>query len=181
MKSSLSVFIAIFWMAWVTGFEALPSWATDSVIEESIRTIRHRCAEVDRDLKRCQQIKRDLVGYSTEGGELTTYLLNSSVRKMVAQLYGERGQSTQEYYFWDDQLFFVFQIESRYDKPLSGRVVERAEARFYFSDGALIRCLAGMKEIPASSSEAKQRGRELLDRATEFSNLAKGTQSGGQK
>jgi hypothetical protein len=82
-----------------------------------------------------------------------TYLLNSSVRKMVAQLYGERGQSTQEYYFWDDRLFFVFQIESRYDKPLSGRVVERKEARFYFSDGALIRWLAGMTEIPASSSE----------------------------
>jgi hypothetical protein len=82
------------------------------------------------------------IAYSTEGGELTTYLLNSSVRKMVAQLYGERGQSTQEYYFWDDRLFFVFQIESRYDKPLSGRIVERAEARFYFSDGALIRWLA---------------------------------------
>jgi hypothetical protein len=28
---------------------------------------------------------------------------------------------------------------------------------------------------------AKQRGRELLDQATAFSNLAKGTQSGGQK
>jgi len=130
-------------------------------------------------LERCQQIKRDLVGYSAEGGELTTHVLNSSVRKMVAQLYSERGQSTEEYYFWDDRLFFVFRIESRYDKRLSGRVVERAEECFYFSEGALIRWLAGMKEIPAASSEAKQRGRELLDRATEFSNLAKGAQSGG--
>jgi hypothetical protein len=177
MKPSRSVFVAVFWLAWVTGFGVFPSWAADSGIEESIRTIRNLYAEVDRDLERCRQIKHDLVGYSAEGGELTTYLLNSSVRKMVAQLYGERGQSTEEYYLWDDRLFFVLRVESRYDKPLSGRVVERAEERFYLSDGALIRWLAGTKEIPAASSEAKQRGRELLDRATEFSNLAKDAQA----
>jgi len=93
MRPRLPVFVAISWLAWVTGFETRPSWAADAGIEESIQTIRNRYAEVDRDLERCQQIKRDLVGYSVEGGELTTYLLNSSVRKMVARLYGERGRA----------------------------------------------------------------------------------------
>jgi hypothetical protein len=154
---------------------------TESGIEESIRTIRNRYAEVNRNLESCQQIKRDLFGYSTERGELTTYLLNSSLRKMVARFYGESGQTTEEYYFWDNRLFFVFRIDSRYDNPLSGRVIEKAEQRFYFSDGELIRWLAGMKEIPTASSEAEQRGRELLDQATEFSNLVKGGLGGGSK
>jgi hypothetical protein len=78
--------------------------------EEAIETIRNRYAQVNRDLHTCQPIKRELEGYSPEGGELTDYLFKSSVRRAVALFYHESGQTLREYYFWEDQLFFVFEV-----------------------------------------------------------------------
>ncbi len=68
----------------------------------------------------------------------------------MAKFYGETGQAREEYYFWDDRLFFVLRVESRYDKPLSGKVVSKSEERFYFADDALIRWLdPAKKEVSA--------------------------------
>jgi hypothetical protein len=139
--------------------------------EEAIETIRNRYAQVNRDLHMCQQIKRELEGYSSEGGELTDYLLNSSVRKAIALFYHETGQTLREYYFWDDQLFFVFEVRSHYDK-IFGRVVSKDEGRFYFSNGRLVRWLDGKQENSIASSDAKQLATELLDTAKEFSDMS---------
>jgi len=70
-------------------------------------------------------------------------------------------------------LIFVFRVDSRYDKPLSGVVKSKSEEHFCFADGSLIRWLGpGKKEVPAGS-ELQQRGRDWLAQAKKYSALVK--------
>jgi hypothetical protein len=140
--------------------------------EEKIKTIRERYAEVEREIKQYRQVKRDLPGESTEGGELTGYFKGASLRKLAAQFYGESGKALEEYYFWDGQLFFVLRTDSVYTKHLSGVVKSTSEERFYFADGKLIQWLGENKKAMSLSAEAQARGRELLVQAGKFSGMA---------
>lgn len=157
------------WLGWPLA----PVLRADSTVDEQVKTIRSRYDAVEKDLRRCRKVKRDLTGESTEGGELTAYFSDQSLRKLAAKFYGETGQAREEYYFWDDRLFFVLRVESRYDKPLSGKVKSKLEERFYFADDVLIRWLdSGKKEMPAGA-ELQQRQRDLLAEAKKFSALVK--------
>lgn len=149
-----------------------PDLLADPTVDEQVKTIRSRYDAVDKDLSRCKQVKRDLPDESAEGGELTAYFSHQSLRKLVAKLYGEIGQAREEYYFWDDRLFFVLRVESRYDKPF-GKVVRKKEDRFYFADDALIRWLDPQKKEAPAGAEMQQRGRDWLVRATKYSALAR--------
>jgi hypothetical protein len=145
----------------------------DPTLEEKVKTIRAHYNEVEKNLSHCRQVKRDLPGESTEGGELAGYFLGQSLRKLAAKFYGETGKALEEYYFWDDALIFVLRVESRYDKPLSGRVKSKSEERFYFADDVLIRWLdPGKKEVPAGQ-KLQQRGRDWVVKAKEYSALAR--------
>lgn len=154
------------------GFLA-PDASADSAVEKEVKTIRSRYDAVEKGLSRCKQVKRDLPDESTEGGELTAYFSDQSLRKLVAKFYGEAGQAREEYYFWDDRLFFVLRVESRYGKPLSGKVKSKSEERFYFANGVLIRWLDPRKnEVPAGP-EWHERERDWLAQARKYSALIK--------
>ena len=145
----------------------------DRAIEEKIRAIRQRYAEVQSQLKRCRQVKRDLPGESAEGGELIGYFRDLALWKLSAQFYGESGKAREEYYFWEGQLFFVLRSESRYTQPLSGVVKTESEERFYFDEGKLIRWLGPDKKPIALGPEAQERGRELFAQAAKLSDMVR--------
>jgi len=143
--------------------------AADPSVEEKIKTIRAHYSEIEGSLKNCKQVKRDLPEESTEGGELTAYLKNSSVRKLSAKFFGEMGRTVMEYYFWDNQLIFVLRVESRYTKILSGVVKSKTEERFYFADGSLIRWLDAQNKDVTASAEKSARASNLLADAKKYS------------
>lgn len=143
--------------------------AADSSVEEKVKTIRAHYTEIEGSLKNCKQVKRDLPEESTEGGQLTAYLKDSSVRKLSANFFGEMGRTLMEYYFWDNQLIFVLRVESRYTKILSGVVKSKTEERFYFADGSLIRWLDAQKKDVTASAEKAARERHLLADAKKYS------------
>jgi hypothetical protein len=144
----------------------------DSTVDEQVKTIRSRYDAVEKDLSRCKQVKRDLPDESTEGGELTAYFSDQSLRKLAAKFYGETGQSREEYYFWDDRLFFVMRVQSRYDK-MFGKVVSKKEERFYFAGDALIRWLDTLKKEAPAGAEFQERGRDYLARAKKYSAMVR--------
>jgi len=150
--------------------------AADQTVEEKVKAIRARYDEVEKGLSSCRQVKRNLMGESTEGGELTAWLAGQSLRKLSAKFYGEMGQALEEYYLWDDRLFFVLRVESRYDKPLSGVVKSKTEERFYFADGALIRWLDSAKKEVSAGAKFDERGRDFLSQAERYSALVKKTE-----
>jgi len=146
--------------------------AADSSVEEKVKVIRGRYAEIEASLKNCRQVKRDLPGESTEGGELTAYLKDSSVRKLSAKFFGESGKALEEYYFWENQLFFVLRVDSAYTKPMSGVVKNKTEERFYFASGKLIQWLDADKKPRSLDAESQKRGQELLASAKKYSAMA---------
>lgn len=145
----------------------------DSSVEEKIEAIRQRYTEVERELKKCRQVKRNLPDESAEGGELTGYFKDDALRKLSALFYGESGKALEEYYFWRGHLFFVLRTESHYTKPLSGVVKNKTEERFYFHEDKLIQWLGPDKKPGAFVPEAQERGRELVTQARKFSDMGR--------
>jgi len=93
-----------------------------------------------------------------------------SVMKMVATFFGETGKAVEEYYFWNGKLIFVFSVDNRYDKPLSGKVARKTEGRFYFKDDKLIKWLGGDgKEVASDSSEFAVKQTDYLKIARQLS------------
>ena len=146
--------------------------AADSSIEQKVKRIRAQYGQIERGLKQCRQVKRDLPGESAEGGELMAYFKDRSVEKLSAKFFGETGRALEEYYFWDSELIFVLRVESAYTKPMSGVVKSKTEERFYFADGKLIRWLGNGNKPVSLGAESDKRAAELLESAAKFKALA---------
>ena len=57
--------------------------------KESISSIRERYAAVNKNLSKYRVVKKELSGFSTEGGELVAYFEGASVVKMAATRGGD--------------------------------------------------------------------------------------------
>jgi len=137
--------------------------------QDPVESIRQRYANINTKVATYRKVKKDLSGFSAEGGELVAYFHGPSIMKMVATFYGEMGRAVEEYYYWKGELIFVFRQESRYDKPLSGKVVSKKESRFYFAEDKLVRWIDenGKQSEPTESAES-----QYLKSSKEFSAAA---------
>jgi hypothetical protein len=136
---------------------------------DAVETVRQHYANINQNLARYRRVKKNLSGYSAEGGELVAYFHGPSVMKMVATFLGESGRAVEEYYFWNGQLIFVFHTDNRYDQPLSGKVVRKTESRFYFNDDKLIRWLdENGKEVSSDSAEYAPKQADYLKMSKQF-------------
>ncbi|HKO60510.1 MAG TPA: hypothetical protein VJV03_05065 [Pyrinomonadaceae bacterium] len=121
--------------------------------KDPIAAIRQQYAAINKRSPRYRKVNKELSGFSLEGGELFAYFDGPAIVKIVARHFGESGNTVEEYYYWNGQLIFAFEKVSRYNRPLSGRVVSAVENRFYFNDGNLIRWIGEKgKEAPVSEA-----------------------------
>ena len=140
---------------------------------DSVEPIRQHYASINKEAAHYRRVKKNLLGFSAEGGELVAYFHGPTIMKMVATFFGETGRSIEEYYFWNEKLIFVFQTESRYDKPF-GKVVRKIENRFYFKDDKLIRWLdENGKEVAPDSAEYASKQADYLKTSKQFVEGAK--------
>jgi len=79
--------------------------------QDPIESIREHYATINRKLASYRKVKKDLTGFSAEGGELIAYFHGPTIMKIGATFFGETGKSTEEYYYWDGKLIFVFRRE----------------------------------------------------------------------
>lgn len=122
--------------------------------QDPTESIREHYTGINKNVPLYRRVKKNLSGFSGEGGELIAYFHGPSIMKMMVTFYGETGRAVEEYYYWNGKLIFVFRQESRYDKPLSDKVVTKKENRFYFADDKLIRWLdENGKEVASGSNE----------------------------
>ena len=117
---------------------AVRGTAAPTDTEAAIRAIRQRYAEVNAHASKDREIKKELSGFSTEGGTLVASFDGEALVKIELTFYGESGEATEEYYYQDDKLVFVYRVDSSYDHLRSGKIARTDETRFYFRDETLI-------------------------------------------
>jgi hypothetical protein len=142
--------------------------------EDPIASIRQHYTQINGKAARYRKVKKELSGFSAEGGTLLAYLDGPNIMKIAATFFGETGRTSEDYYYWDGKLIFVLRRESRYSKPLSGKVVATTENRFYFKDDKLIRWIDENGKQPSSdTSEYADKQKEYLDGSKQFTEGAR--------
>lgn len=157
-------------IAFVVSLSALACWsglagsalAGNSQLKDSISSIRGRYAAINRNLAKYKAVKKELSGFSTEGGELTAYFDGPKIVKIATTNNGETNSFFEEFYYSDEKLIFVYRKQEIYDAPMS-RVVRTKENRFYFGDGELIRWInENGKQVRAGDSQYPERRTHYL-------------------
>ena len=168
MKTSVSVrFTSAVVLCWLTGLVSLP--AQNSREADAVSVIRTRYAAINQNVSKYKTVKKELAGFSTEGGELTAYFEGNAIRKIAAKHQGETGRWFEEYYYWDDELQFVYHKRDNYSEPMSGKVTSSVETRFYFDDGQLIRWLNSKgKPMRRGTDEFAEQQKEYLSNSELF-------------
>lgn len=165
---AVSLFVSSGW-ANVAG--AAP--ATASQGKDSISSIRRRYAAINKNLTKYRVVKKELSGFSTEGGELTAYFDGPDVVKIAATFNGETNRWFEEFYYLNGKLMFVFRKQEVYDRPM-GKVVKTNENRFYFNNDELIRWVNEHgKEVAAGDSEYPKRRAQYLGSSKLFTEGAR--------
>jgi hypothetical protein len=165
MKRILNVFMAALLV--VTGSSAL-SVPVFSQSADPIPSIRKQYAAINKRAAGYRKVKKQLSGFSLEGGELLAYLDRGAIVKITARHFGEGGNTVEEYYYGNGKLIFVFERVSHYNQPLSGKVVRTIENRYYFNNDDLIRWIYGKGNAVSHDADYRLKEKELLEHSNKF-------------
>lgn len=170
MKRSLTVSLVALLLWPVFSNVAMTRIAPDDPqAADPIQTIRKQYAAINKGVRRYKKVKKELSGFSLEGGELVAYFDGPAIVKIAANHFGEIGKASEEYYYQNGKLIFVFRKDYRYDRPMSGKVVSTQENRFYFQNDRLIRWVnEDGKQIAPTTDEFKQKRDEYLESSSKF-------------
>ena len=136
---------------------------------DPIPSIRKQYAAINKQARRYRKVKKELSGFSLEGGELTAYFNGPAIVKIVANHYGESGKALEEYYYRNGKLIFVLRRDQQYDQPMSGKVVRTQESRFYFQNDRLIRWLNEKgRPVASGTADYQQKQDEYLETSSKF-------------
>lgn len=156
------------------GVQAKGAQADRAQANDSLSFIRGKYESINKSLARYRAVKKELSGFSIEGGELTAYLDGTDIVKIAVTNQGETYRSFEEFYYSDEKLIFVFVKEERYNEPYSGKVAKTTESRLYFSDSKLIRWIEGKaKQVAKSDSRYLEQQTRYLNNSKLFTEGAR--------
>lgn len=156
------------------------AWSSIQAVPQNgdpIQVIRQRFGQINGNLARYRKVKKELSGFSAEGGQMVAYFHGPSIVKIATTYFGEMGKATEEYYYWEGKLIFVFRTDHQYDKPLSGKVVQKTENRFYFKGDKLIRWLDENSKQVAENNDYQEKQNEYLKNSKELTAGARSAKS----
>ncbi len=110
--------------------------------EESIKKIREQFKTINDEIKTYTSELHDIENNATGIDQtVTTYFKGKQLMKIEEEFLGDMAESSNQYYFWNNQLFFVF-TTSTYHAYIEGtEETTTNENRYYFSNNKLIRWL----------------------------------------
>ena len=143
---------------------------------------RAHYAAVNQAVPKATVVKRELQGYSSEGGDLIAYFQKGVPLKMTANFYSESGKSTEEYYFWQGRLFFILRTTWHYNGSLNNPnppspiklIRDKPQERFYFQNGKLWRWINFDGKTVKSGAEFDNQQDSYLNLARELLAGARG-------
>jgi len=158
------------------GSEIIVAQSTDSVIND----IRVKYKNIRDNLTTYDTTTAEIWGESTEGGQAVAYYDGEDIKLIEVTWFGEMGKRKIEYYFDNEQLFFAFNTDYEYNRPIfwdkktaKGYGDNEAfdysktkikENRYYFNNEQLIRWLDNeKKEVDLETSVNSSVGNELIE------------------
>jgi hypothetical protein len=122
-----------------------------------INNIKKQFIETNTNVKKFKKVEKEILGESSEGGEIIIFYNKNIIKKIVVTHFGEMGQNTTEYYYGlKKELFFIFKKTSHYNKPIyikNSKIKYTEENRYYFFENNLIRWLDNKKKTVNSKSK----------------------------
>jgi len=143
-------------------------WEASAQTTDAIQSIRKQYAAINKRVAQYKKVRKELSGFSAEGGRLIAYLDGSTIVKISATYYGETGKADEEYYYQDGKLIFVYRKDSTYSRPMSGKVIRTSENRFYFQNDQLIKWLDENGKEVSAGAESKNEQDESLATSNKF-------------
>ncbi|MEP2777569.1 MAG: hypothetical protein ABJQ29_07450 [Luteolibacter sp.] len=99
--------------------------------------------------------------------QLKGFSQNGTLRKIEAEVLGEHGSSSQEYYLENGLPLFIFTTSTNQD--FNGKVTGRFEDRYYFRNGVMFKWLdSEKKSVDPSSGEFQQEGQFFAESTQKF-------------
>lgn len=149
---------------------------TDSIIID----IRAKYKNIRDNLTTYDTTMAEIWGESTEGGQSVAYYDGEDIKLIEVTWFGEMGKRKIEYYFDKGQLFFAFNTDYEYNRPIywdekSAKEFGDNEAfdcsktkvkenRYYFNNGHLIRWLDNYKkEVDLETGTNSSVGNGLIE------------------
>lgn len=144
-----------------------------------VKNIRIKYESIRSSIKYYDSVSVDVWDESTEGGELTGFYKKKDLKLIRVAYFGETGMKEIEYYFDNDQLFFVFEKYYRYNRPIYWDKEHMEESndsvtfdpaktiatenRYYFHKGKLIRWLDDdKKQVDPFPGKNSLVGRDII-------------------
>jgi len=154
-----------------------------------ISSIREKYYAINKNINKYRKEEKDAPGKSTEGGQATFYFDGENLKKISATYYGETGKKLSDFYYDEEELFFVFKQTIKYNRPIYmdeerlaemyadiGEIPEdmkefreevESEERYYFHENELIKAIFSSEEneekFKKDSETLKEKGKEVLE------------------
>jgi hypothetical protein len=140
--------------------------------EREITAIRIEVAAINKSAAKYTKKTKMVDDISLEGTEATYYASGKGLKKIVARIYSEGANETDEFYYQGEELIFVFVKFNKYDQPINAKrtpkVARTEEQRFYFAGGNLIRLLVGKKELKPDDERYEELKKETVETADQL-------------
>jgi len=152
----LLLFLSLFYAkrSYSEVFLSPPRQITDTL--KKISVIKKKFTDINAKISFYKRIERPITGLSAEGGILTSFFEHKDHVKDHLILYGEMGKTEIDIYYSKDILFFIYKVDTTYDKPIynSGfKVKNVSQNRFYFEQNKLFRWIAPNHKIVSVYAE----------------------------
>ena len=110
-----------------------PDSITDLDKKAAISQIRKNYYRINKQAESAKTIEKKVNLLTTEGGKAKAYFVDDQIIKIILYSFGETGKSTEEYYFNDDYLVFIFDVDQNYKKPMyveDSKIIKTEENRY---------------------------------------------------
>jgi hypothetical protein len=157
MRLRFRAFLIFYLIASVTGSLVAQTVAP----RDSAQSIAGWVTSIERRRTQLRPTVLYLPSPSSEGSQVALFRFGTAVRKVTALYYGESGKATECYYVLDDQPRFFVRTESRYTRPLSGKIRSQTTERVWLGPDSAFRWQDTTGRTRHSRAALAQKGEEV--------------------
>jgi len=136
----------------------------------SISQIREQFKRINSNIATYIKNRIEIDGISSEGAVANVYKNSvGSIELIKLNVFGEMGKSEEDYYFYDNKLIFVYQVDYTYNAPMYAEDIfdekktKISRNRFYFINQKMVKWLNNkLEQVPSRSKKFKNREKSIL-------------------